>query len=160
MACAQCEGIELQFSQAAARKKLQQFRRRGPLDGSTAHLAAAREETERRGHVRRVEFVHGDFVDLASAIPAADVVTLDRVICCYHEMERLLVACGAQISSRPLENRSVIRQDPSRHGRIHVEPPFIPVVSPSENDPVASREHVVVSLDHDVIDLGLREQNR
>ena len=69
-------------------------------------------------------------------------------------------SCGAQISSRPFENRSVILQDPSRHGRIRVEPPFIPVVSPSEHDPVASREHVVVALDHNVIDLGLREQNR
>ena len=148
MACAQCEGIELQFGQAAARKKLRQFRRRGPdrttrllvaalrtalddmdaraavlldigagvgaihhelldgqveraihLDGSTAHLAAAREEAERRGHGPRVEFVHGDFVDLASTIPAADVVTLDRVICCYHDMERL-VGLSAQKAGR------------------------------------------------------------
>jgi SAM-dependent methyltransferase len=139
MACEQCEGIELQFGRSAARKKLRQFRRRGPdkttrllvdalraaldstdtrgvvlldigagvgaihhelldghveraihVDGSTAHLAAARDEAERRGHGPRVEFVHGDFVDLAGAIPAADVVTLDRVICCYHDMERLV----------------------------------------------------------------------
>ena len=98
MSCAQCEGIETQFSQAEARKKLRRFQRRGPdkttrllvdafrralddsdahdavlldvgagvgaihhellegrvvraihLDASTAHLTAAREETERRG---------------------------------------------------------------------------------------------------------------
>jgi magnesium-protoporphyrin O-methyltransferase len=33
---------------------------------------------------------HGDFVALASKIPAADIVTLDFVICCYHDMEALV----------------------------------------------------------------------
>ena len=60
---------------------------------------AAREEAERRGHGPRVEFVHGDFIDLASGIPAADVVTLDRVICCYPDMERL-VGLSAQKARR------------------------------------------------------------
>lgn len=60
------------------------------VDASSAHLAAAREETERRGHTALVEFVAGDFVDAAEQIPPADVVTLDRVICCYHDMARLV----------------------------------------------------------------------
>ena len=60
------------------------------LDASSAHLAVAREETERRGHSARVEFVRGDFVDIADRIAPADVVTLDRVICCYHDMPRLV----------------------------------------------------------------------
>jgi len=60
------------------------------VDASTAHLAAAREETERRGHSGLVEFMRGDFVDMADHVPPADVVTLDRVICCYHEMPRLV----------------------------------------------------------------------
>jgi magnesium-protoporphyrin O-methyltransferase len=34
----------------------------------------------------------GDFVALAEGIPAADVVSLDRVICCYPDMERLVAA--------------------------------------------------------------------
>jgi len=32
----------------------------------------------------------GNFIDLAQDINAADVVTLDRVICCYPEMERMV----------------------------------------------------------------------
>lgn len=60
------------------------------VDASPAHLMVAREETERRGHADRVEFLRGDFVDVADRIAPADVVTLDRVICCYHDMPRLV----------------------------------------------------------------------
>jgi magnesium-protoporphyrin O-methyltransferase len=60
------------------------------VDASPAYLAAAREEAERRGHSTRVEFRRGDFVELAPGVPAADVVTLDRVICCYPEMPELV----------------------------------------------------------------------
>ena len=138
MSCAQCDGIETQFGQDAAKKSLRRFRRGGPdkstqllidalrlalddadgatlldvgagigaihhemlddervaravhVDASTAHLAAAREETERRGHVGRVAFVHADFVTIADDVAAADIVTLDRVICCYPDMEGLV----------------------------------------------------------------------
>lgn len=60
------------------------------VDASSAHLAVAREETERRGHGEHVEFVRGDFVNIADRVAPADVVTLDRVICCYHDMPRLV----------------------------------------------------------------------
>lgn len=60
------------------------------VDASSAHLAAAREETERRGHLSRVEFLRGDFVAIADRVAPAEVVTLDRVICCYHDMPRLV----------------------------------------------------------------------
>ncbi len=69
------------------------------LDASLAQLAAAREETERRGHGGRVEFLHGNFVDMAPGIPPADAVTLDRVICCYDDMHGL-VSRSAEKSSR------------------------------------------------------------
>ena len=59
------------------------------VDASSAHLAAAREESELRGHTARTSFVYGDFVALADTLPAADIVTLDRVICCYHDMAAL-----------------------------------------------------------------------
>ena len=59
------------------------------VDASSAHLAAAREETERRGHTSRTSFVYGDFVALVDTLPTADIVTLDRVICCYHDMAAL-----------------------------------------------------------------------
>lgn len=62
------------------------------IDASMPHILAAREETARRGNAARVTFLHGDVVALASDLPAADVVTLDRVICCYADMERLVAA--------------------------------------------------------------------
>ena len=60
------------------------------VDASSAQLAGAREETERRRHASRVEFRRGNFVDMANDISVADVVTLDRVICCYDDMESLV----------------------------------------------------------------------
>jgi hypothetical protein len=37
-----------------------------------------------------MSFQYGDFVALAPALSAADVVTLDRVICCYDDMPALV----------------------------------------------------------------------
>jgi SAM-dependent methyltransferase len=66
------------------------------VDISSASIAAAEEEARRRGHDGRVQFVRGDFVDIAAGIDAADVVTLDRVICCYPNMEQLVAASSAK----------------------------------------------------------------
>jgi SAM-dependent methyltransferase len=60
------------------------------VDLSSAYVAAASEEAARLGRTDSVRFVHGDFVGIAGQLPAADIVTLDRVICCYSEYERLL----------------------------------------------------------------------
>jgi ubiquinone/menaquinone biosynthesis C-methylase UbiE len=60
------------------------------VDASTAYLAVARDEARRAGVLDRIEFVEGDFVRRASSIDRADVVTLDRVICCYPDMEALV----------------------------------------------------------------------
>lgn len=60
------------------------------VDASSAYLAASRAEAQRRGLVDQVSYHHGNFVDLAPDIAAADIVTLDRVICCYHDMDRLV----------------------------------------------------------------------
>ncbi len=53
------------------------------VDYSRAYLAAARSEMERRGYGDRATFLHGDFVRIADEVEPADVVTLDRVLCCY-----------------------------------------------------------------------------
>jgi magnesium-protoporphyrin O-methyltransferase len=60
------------------------------IDISPEYINAAREEAARRGHSNRVVFVRGDFVELAPQLPDADIVTLDRVICCYPDMEELV----------------------------------------------------------------------
>jgi hypothetical protein len=62
------------------------------VDASAAYLALAQEEADRLGHGDRVTYLHGDFVELAPEIPMADVVTLDRVICCYPDVEALVEA--------------------------------------------------------------------
>lgn len=62
------------------------------VDASSAYVAAARAEAERRGLADRVAYRHGNVVDLAPELPPADVVTLDRVICCYPDLPALLAA--------------------------------------------------------------------
>jgi len=59
------------------------------VDASAEYIKAARDEAIRRRHANRVLFLHGDFVQWAPCIPDADIVTLDRVICCYPDMEAL-----------------------------------------------------------------------
>ncbi len=66
------------------------------VDASSAYLGVAREEARRRGYSERVSYRHGDFVALASEIEAADIVTLDRVICCYSDMPALVRASAAK----------------------------------------------------------------
>jgi SAM-dependent methyltransferase len=66
------------------------FERAIAVDASAAYLAAAAQEATRRDRLRAVEFRHGDFVDVASMVPPASVVTMDRVICCYPAFESLL----------------------------------------------------------------------
>jgi SAM-dependent methyltransferase len=62
------------------------------VDASEGYLALAREEARKRGHDDRASFRYGDAVDLAPELPTSDLVTLDRVICCYPDLEPLLEA--------------------------------------------------------------------
>jgi magnesium-protoporphyrin O-methyltransferase len=66
------------------------------VDASSAYLNAARQEAERRGYVERVNYHFGNFVELASQIEPVDIVTLDRVICCYHDMIALVGLSAAR----------------------------------------------------------------
>jgi 16S rRNA G966 N2-methylase RsmD len=47
------------------------------VDASSAYLAAASEEATRRDRSTSTEFVHGDFVVMASRLTPASVVALD-----------------------------------------------------------------------------------
>ena len=66
------------------------------MDASSAYLEAARDEAARRGHADRVRFVHADFTQAAADLPAADIVTLDRVVCCYPDFRGLLTAAAGR----------------------------------------------------------------
>jgi tRNA1(Val) A37 N6-methylase TrmN6 len=62
------------------------------VDASSAYDAVAREEAARLGRAHVMRFVNADFVSVAPELPAATVVTLDRVVCCYPSYEALLNA--------------------------------------------------------------------
>ncbi|MFW9959368.1 MAG: methyltransferase domain-containing protein, partial [Candidatus Odinarchaeota archaeon] len=60
------------------------------VEASSAYIEAAKEEAQRQGHAESMKHLCGNFVDLAADIPQCDIVTLDRVICCYHDVEKLV----------------------------------------------------------------------
>jgi magnesium-protoporphyrin O-methyltransferase len=66
------------------------------VDASSAYLQVARREAERQGHADRVNQHHGDFVALAPQIPPADIVTLEKVICCYPDVDALVGLSAAR----------------------------------------------------------------
>ena len=66
------------------------------IDASSAYLDAARQEAERQGHADRIAYQQGDFVELAPQLPQADIVTLEKVICCYPDMRALVGMSSAR----------------------------------------------------------------
>lgn len=78
-------------------------------EASQAYIKAAKEEAERQGHADRIQHLHGDFVNLSPDIPPCDIVTLDRTICCYHDVRQLVEKSSALARSfygvvYPLDN--------------------------------------------------------
>jgi len=59
------------------------------VEASTGYIETAEQEARRRGLQDRIRYKHGDFVALAADVPAADIVTLDRSLCCYPDMPAL-----------------------------------------------------------------------
>jgi magnesium-protoporphyrin O-methyltransferase len=66
------------------------------VEAASAYLRVAREEAVQRGYASRVRFLHGDFLDLVEGVPPAEVVVLNRVVCCYPDAERLLTAASGR----------------------------------------------------------------
>ena len=66
------------------------------VDASMAYIEAAKDEAKRQGFADKVNYHHGDFVQLAPDIAAVDIVTLDRAICCYHDMPALVGLSAAR----------------------------------------------------------------
>jgi magnesium-protoporphyrin O-methyltransferase len=60
------------------------------VEASTDAVEVARREAARVGVSDRITAIHGNFVELAGEIPDADIVTLDRVICCYDDVQKLV----------------------------------------------------------------------
>jgi magnesium-protoporphyrin O-methyltransferase len=75
--------LGLELLAAGARRVVQ-------VEASTASLAAAQRQVVERGWGDRLQAVHGDFAALTEPLDPTDIVTLDRVVCCYPDYERLL----------------------------------------------------------------------
>lgn len=65
------------------------------VEASPAYLEVAREEAREADLLDRMEIVAGDFVRHAGDIDAADIVTLDRVVCCFPDADALVSASAA-----------------------------------------------------------------
>jgi SAM-dependent methyltransferase len=70
------------------------------VDASGPYLAAAKEEAERRGLADRVTYVKGDAVLVGPDVAEADIVALDRVVCCYVDMDALVRMAASHTRKR------------------------------------------------------------
>lgn len=60
------------------------------VDLSQAYIQQARSEAGRQNLTDRIQYVCGDFLDRGPGLESADIVTLDKVICCYEAYEPLI----------------------------------------------------------------------
>lgn len=66
------------------------------VDASPAYLATAKDEAHSKGYADRMRYIAGDFVDAEAEVEPADLVTLDRVVCCYPDMPALVDASASR----------------------------------------------------------------
>jgi magnesium-protoporphyrin O-methyltransferase len=66
------------------------------VDASRPYLRVAESEAFAHHVEDRTSYHHGDFVAVADEIEPADIVTLDRVICCYPDVRALVAASAAR----------------------------------------------------------------
>ncbi|MDP7618940.1 MAG: class I SAM-dependent methyltransferase [Dehalococcoidia bacterium] len=64
------------------------------IDASSANVTTAVELAEELGLDDRSDRCFGDFVEVQDQIESADIVLLDRVICCYPNLSALVGAAG------------------------------------------------------------------
>ena len=89
------------------------------VEASTAYIEAARQEARRQGLQDRIQFHHGDFVELADGLPSADIVTLDGA-CVATRTWRLWLAyqrAGREVYTVPARESYLLRQMPYNMAR-------------------------------------------
>jgi 2-polyprenyl-3-methyl-5-hydroxy-6-metoxy-1,4-benzoquinol methylase len=79
------------------------------VDMSEGMIREAKRFAETSGTIGRTHYVVGDFVQLASSIPESDIAVLDKVVCCYEDVQHLILAATAKTIktfalSHPKEN--------------------------------------------------------
>ncbi|MBN4061600.1 MAG: hypothetical protein COC01_07740 [Bacteroidetes bacterium] len=60
------------------------------VDASHGYLKIAKEEAENQNLSDKIEQQFGDFTEVAETIEQHSIVTLDKVICCYPDIDKLL----------------------------------------------------------------------
>jgi magnesium-protoporphyrin O-methyltransferase len=85
--------IQLELLQAGASSAVD-------VEAAPAYLKVAQEEAARRGLTGRITYLLGDFAELVEHLEHADIITLDRVICCYPDMPALLGRSAAKARRR------------------------------------------------------------
>src|SRR5215211_58803 len=64
--------------------------RSASVDASEAYVAVSRAEAARRGFGDRTTHRFGTLADIATEVDRADIVTLDRVVCCSPDLPAVL----------------------------------------------------------------------
>lgn len=70
-------------------------RRAVGVDAASASIEAARQNAAVLGLAEAADYVHADFAQRAAEFEPADIVVLDRVVCCYPYLEALLGGAAA-----------------------------------------------------------------
>jgi magnesium-protoporphyrin O-methyltransferase len=60
------------------------------IEASPAYTDLVKDEIHKNNLAEIIDFKHGDFTAIASDVDSADIVTLDKVICCYDDMSELV----------------------------------------------------------------------
>lgn len=69
------------------------------VDASGAYQETVKEEAALHGFQDKIQFFFGDFVTLSDQVSDADIVILERVICCYRDMDQLVRKSIARATS-------------------------------------------------------------
>jgi magnesium-protoporphyrin O-methyltransferase len=60
------------------------------IDAAEGMVAQARTIAGEQGFQHQTRYVVGDFVEKANQLPPADIVMLDKVVCCYGDLDGLI----------------------------------------------------------------------
>jgi len=66
------------------------------IDASKGYLAIAKKYAEENDWSNKTTFIEGDFNDHASDLTSFNIVTLDRVVCCYPDYKKILTNAAAK----------------------------------------------------------------
>lgn len=66
------------------------------VEASGGMIAKAKELAAELGASERVAYLQGDFVSANGEVPSADIVVMDKVLCCYSDAKSLIVRSAAK----------------------------------------------------------------